>query len=95
MAGTRIGRTLACLLLFPILGIVLTVAGAIQVGHWGALTASMKIIAVLMLGVGGLMVLAIAGLMALAFLLRRFARGVKRDAKSLAWSIRYMLRMGR
>jgi hypothetical protein len=50
---------------------------------------------VLLWALGGLLLTAVGLAWLLLFLLRRFFRGMKRDAKSLGWQIGYMLRGGR
>ena len=62
---------------------------------WSINAAAVNVLSVLFVGLGGFIVLGIGALLLMGTLLARAARGAKRDAQSLAYSMKYMMNMGR
>ncbi len=83
-------------LLFPAgMGGLMLALGIWLMTTWSANAPAVNVLSILLVAIGGLMVLAIGALVLIATLLARFARNAKRDAKSFAYSMKYMMNMGR
>lgn len=74
---------------------VLVALGIAAIPRWGDHSILIRLLAVLAMVAGGAVLLILGALVTLLFMIRRFFREAKRDAKGVWESIRYMLRMGR
>jgi hypothetical protein len=75
--------------------LALVALGIAAIPRWGDHSILIRLLAVLAMVGGGAVLLILGALVTLLFMIRRFFREAKRDAKGIWESIRYMLRMGR
>ena len=93
--GPGSGGAIGCLLVPAGIGGLFLAVGLWLMSGWSTHGVLVQLLSLMLVAAGGLLVVAVGAVVLVASLLARFARNVRRDAKNIAWSMKYMMNAGR
>ena len=84
-----------CLMIPAGLGGLVLALGVWRLMHWSSNAPAANVLAVLLTGAGGFVVLVVGALVLIGIRVARLARQAKQDVQGIAQSMQYMMNMGR